>query len=324
MGKAPTAPPFDPTDVASFSYHGLDPLAPRYARGRKINQDCGCIVYPFGGDPEQALFAVLDGHGAKGDKAAEFAMEIMEDTLEQHPGLVGDEAAALTTAFVTADQTLATQKKMDPEYSGTTAVSVLMRRNRVWVANAGDSRCILATRISSPDSGEEEGAAASGIVAKALTTDQNPDTPGEQERIEKTGGFVSPPPKPGFSARVWSDPAMTQVGLAMARSIGDQAAKKVGVIADPEVKIFDLNSNDLFLILATDGVWEFISNQEAADIVWGVLQDGGGAAKATELLIDHASRRWKEEEDDYRDDITATVVTLPVFGRDAASASSAV
>lgn len=44
-------------------------------------------------------------------------------------------------------------------------------------------------------------------------------------RITKAGGFVSPPPEPGLSARVWLDAEFTQVGLAMARSIGDHAVK---------------------------------------------------------------------------------------------------
>lgn len=54
-------------------------------------------------------------------------------------------------------------------------------------------------------------------------------------RIEAAGGFVSPPPEPGLSSRVWLDAAMTQIGLAMARSIGDHAVKSIGVVAEPEV-----------------------------------------------------------------------------------------
>lgn len=46
---------------------------------------------------------------------------------------------------------------------------------------------------------------------------------------------MSPPPEPGLSSRVWLDAAMTQIGLAMARSIGDHAVKSIGVVAEPEV-----------------------------------------------------------------------------------------
>lgn len=81
---------------------------------------------------------------------------------------------------------------------------------------------------------------------------QNPDTPGERQRIEASGGFVSDPPGDGLSARVWLDKNMTRVGLAMARSIGDNAVKKVGVIAEPEVRKHIVTTEDEFLIMATD------------------------------------------------------------------------
>lgn len=61
---------------------------------------------------------------------------------------------------------------------------------------------------------------------------QNPDSPGERERIEAMGGFVSDPDEPGASARVWLDSTRTLVGLAMARSIGDLAVKRVSLVCE--------------------------------------------------------------------------------------------
>ena len=104
-----------------------------------------------------------------------------------------------------------------------------------------------------------------------LTKDQNPDSPEEQARIERMGGFVSPPPEPGLSARVWLDPEFRQIGLAMGRSIGDHALKDVGVIAEPVVTTYDVTPEDDFLVLATDGVWEFLSSQQAVAIVAACL-----------------------------------------------------
>ncbi|CAM9985015.1 unnamed protein product, partial [Hapterophycus canaliculatus] len=147
-------------------------------------------------------------------------------------------------------------------FSGTTAVSVLMRQDNLWVANAGDSRAVLA---------KENGA---DLKAVDLSVDQNPNSPKEQARIEAAGGFVSPPPEPGLSSRVWLDAAMTQIGLAMARSIGDHAVKSIGVVADPEVTTHTIEAGDKFIVLASDGVWEFISSQEAVDIVNVSLEEG--------------------------------------------------
>lgn len=74
---------------------------------------------------------------------------------------------------------------------------------------------------------------------------------------------------------------------------------------------------DEFLIVATDGVWEFISSAEAAAIVGRALDDGRGAREACAELIRAAVGLWKEHEGDYRDDVTAVVVRLDgLWGED--------
>ncbi len=100
------------------------------------------------------------------------------------------------------------------------------------------------------------------------------------------------------------------IGLAMARSIGDYAVKAVGVIPEPDVSEADITEHHKFMILASDGVWEFISSQEAVDIVAAKIHMG--ADVACETLIHEATERWAEEEGDYRDDITAMVLTFPL------------
>ena len=152
------------------------------------------------------------------------------------------------------------------------------------------------------------------LITIPLSVDQNPDSPGEQERILNKGGFVSPPPEQGLSARVWLDAEYTQIGLAMARSIGDHAVKDVGVTAEPVVTVHDVAEDDEFFILATDGVWEFIESEEAVSIVSKHLYCGdignNCASKACEALIEAAMAKWKEYEGHYRDDITAIIVRL--------------
>lgn len=76
---------------------------------------------------------------------------------------------------------------------------------------------------------------------------------------------MSPPPEPGLSSRVWLDAAMTQIGLAMARSIGDHAVKSIGVVAEPEVTTHTIEvcmSTDqrvMFLFFAHQGCYFLIS-----------------------------------------------------------------
>lgn len=191
-----------------------------------------------------------------------------------------------------------------------------LSHSQIDISNAGDSRAVLAKRSTQNEASENDTTTTiPNLTTVPLSVDQNPDSPGEKERILGAGGFVSPPPEPGLSARVWLDAENTQIGLAMARSIGDHAVKDVGVIAKPVVTVHDVQDEDEFIILATDGVWEFMESEDAVKIVSEHLycsadKDSNCASKACEALIKAAMAKWHEYEGDYRDDITAIVIRL--------------
>ena len=94
----------------------------------------------------------------------------------------------------------------------------------------------------------------------------------------------------------------------MTRSFGDSVGAAAGVICIPEIKEFDLKAEDKYIIIGSDGVWEFISNVDAAEIVYPfyIKNSAEGAADA---LVREAQRRWGEEED-IIDDITCIIVFL--------------
>ena len=69
-------------------------------------------------------------------------------------------------------------------------------------------------------------------------------------------------------ARVWLQDVQVP-GLAMSRSLGDYVAQSVGVSPDPEINIYDISIDDRFMVIASDGVWEFLSNENVAKIVMG-------------------------------------------------------
>lgn len=71
--------------------------------------------------------------------------------------------------------------------------------------------------------------------------------------------------------------------------------------------------NDRFLLFASDGVWEFITSQEAVTIINDNLSKG--PAHACQVLIENAAARWRDVEGDYRDDITAVVIRLPLWSQ---------
>ncbi|GAX13465.1 hypothetical protein FisN_36Lh019 [Fistulifera solaris] len=264
----------------------------------KINQDRGGVAYPYGNNRRIALFAVYDGHGQGGEFVSQFALHEVQRRLEKHPDFGTNDGKALTDVFLAVDEALKDEPLIEPWYSGTTACVALLTKNILTLANAGDSRAVMARKTAEGSSWD----------AVDLTIDQNPDLPEEMERITAQGGYVSPAPAPGLSARVWLDPHYTQIGLAMARSIGDHAVSEVGVIAEPVISTYEINAQDDFMILASDGVWEFITSADAVRIVGENLDRG--ATKACQALIEAAAAKWHEEEGEYRDDITAIVVKI--------------
>lgn len=307
--------------VSTFSCHGIEPIYNSYdedddddeeedavpTTAAKINQDRGGIAFPYGNCPKTALFTVFDGHGEGGELVSEYALTEIQTRLQKHPLFTKDIAEAFRQTFLTVDESLTHQTLIEPMYSGTTACAVLLKNDKLVISNVGDSRAVIGKRQP-----RGTDATASSYAAHELSVDQNPDSPGEQDRIERCGGYVSPPPEEGLSARVWLDRNCTQIGLAMSRSIGDHSVKPVGVISEPVVTTHTLcpQGTDEFLILASDGVWEFLSSNDAVQIVHKCFEgkNGGGASKGCQALIEAAAAKWHEHEGDYRDDITALVI----------------
>lgn len=306
--------PFPMSTVGTYSCHGIEPVYEHVEfetflrKGRnaapptaiaKINQDRGGIVFPYANRPQTALFAAYDGHGEGGELVSQFALHEIPKRLEAHEEFKkGNFETAFKDVFIDVNECLEGEPDIEPLYSGCTACVALVTDNEIYLSNAGDSRAVMASQV------------ATGHKAIDLTVDQNPDSPGEKERIEKAGGFVSPPPEEGLSARVWLDSKFSQIGLAMGRSIGDYAVKKVGVIAEPVVTKYTMMKEDEFMIIATDGVWEFLSSQDAVDIVSKGFKNGVCSSVACQHLIEAAAAQWHEHEGDYRDDITALVIKV--------------
>jgi len=330
--------PFPRDVVGTFSCHGVEPIyddenllsmghgsdsddgdhshAKKLTMAAKTNQDRGGVAFPYGNSTTTALFAVYDGHGQGGELVSQYSLHEVQRLLEKHPDFNGNIEKAMKETFLRVDSSLEDECLIEPMYAGTTACVALLRGKKLVLSNAGDSRAVLARKMEGGSRGNGTNNSNNNINNNNntifevidLTQDQNPDLPAEKERIERMGGYVSPPPEPGLSSRVWLDKEWSQIGLAMARSIGDHAVKPVGVIAEPVVTFHDLKENDSFLILATDGVWEFVSSSEAVQIIAKHLHRG--ATKACQVLIETAAAKWHDEEGDYRDDITALVVRL--------------
>jgi len=275
-------------EVVSISRAGQDPGL------KKQNQD-NCFAYDFYVTPDQSLFSALDGHGPNGHMVSGYVKQHLPELLVHHLKQEEDNIpAALTEGFLDVDEKLA-QSFVDCEFSGSTAVISLLKGKMLYTAWVGDSRGVLGRKTKN------------GMEGIDLTIDHKPSDPEEKKRIQSRNGrverLVDEGGEPIGPPRVWLQYAWIP-GLAMSRALGDKIAHTVGVISEPGISVLELYPADQFIILASDGVWEFIDSQQAVDIVSSHerLEDG------VKDLIDRSYARWIEEEDGVVDDITATVV----------------
>ena len=298
-------PVTDPQMHAGISSLSIKGLASVSNAGRspmtmcKPNQDRCWTVDSFASIPGQYFCGVADGHGVNGHDVSGLIKSQLPRILEQHLGMDGtNPKSALSKAYTTLNESICASAA-DTTLSGSTCVSVLLQGRDLYCANVGDSRAVMG---SLKPSGE--------WTATALSTDHKPDCPSEQKRIIAAGGRVGPYRGSQGEAlgphRVWLK-TKEFPGLAMSRSFGDKVAATVGVIAEPQVTHTAIGGTDKIVIIASDGVWEFLSNMEA---VWIVAMHylSGDAATAAEQLCAKAACRWREEEVETIDDITAIVL----------------
>lgn len=277
------------TDYYGVSKKGHAPYNPR-----KKNQDS--LVMANDPTTGSLVLCVLDGHGEHGDGVSQSFRDTLVTEMFNHPAWETDLKTATADAIAKCERNLLRNYRIDSEFSGTTLSMAIVRGNHVTGVNIGDSRVIL---------GKEENGR---MVAQDITYDHKPDSPKEKERILACGGRVfaveyddgidGPP-------RVWLG-HMDIPGLAMSRSLGDVVAHSAGVTSEPEFTEFELNpSKDKFLVVATDGLWEFVENQETVDMVEGQPLP----ADAVEFLVTEAATRWMHEEQ-VIDDTTIIVANL--------------
>ncbi|MES1912134.1 MAG: hypothetical protein MHM6MM_004461 [Cercozoa sp. M6MM] len=246
------------------------------------------------------FWAVSDGHGEFGHHVAKYIHDTLPALVHQNKHVRIDPTIALTQAIEKCAEMIR-RGPINTAFSGSTIVCALSHGSDIWVANVGDSRAILATHVTDELS----------CRVIDLSNDQKPCDPGEYDRIVASGGRVAPLPGPPDQdcgpMRVSESQWMRELdvpGLAMSRSIGDDVAANVGVIATPVVRHFNIDElNGYFLVLATDGVFEFLSSQEVADIVAANLFN---LEEAASKLVHKSVQCWQTEEE-VIDDITAVI-----------------
>ncbi|XP_025191459.1 probable protein phosphatase CG10417 isoform X2 [Melanaphis sacchari] len=241
---------------------------------REKQEDAHVCLVDF--DDDMSLFGVFDGHG--GAEVAQYAVEMLPSLIKNELFEKGDYEKALVKAFMDFDDSLIEipvlkrlrtlrlkngkteetdngdideKKLVETELagkdSGCTAVVALLVKNKLYVANAGDSRCVVSIDGK----------------AHAMSKDHKPKDKSELKRILAAGGRVS-------------NDGRINHGLNMSRALGDHMYKtnslfpntKQMITALPDVQTIDLKpDNGDFIVLACDGIWNSLCSQKAVDFI---------------------------------------------------------
>ena len=239
----------------------------------------------LGGSEGMWLWAVFDGHG--GHVVSEYSsghlVEFVAQELEDGECTIPD---ALVKAFKHLEDDILKAQRETGEDSGTCAVCVVVCGTEVHSAHVGDCRAIVASGITS------SGDMAAKLTSAELTHDHRGNYPGEKERIAEVGGKM-------IDGRV-------NGGLIPSRTLGDSSHKNLcpgAVIAEPTTGRYDLQRSDLYIVLASDGLWDDMTNDRAA----GVVRKSTKAQAAAEALSREVAKKYGGK---HMDDFTTLVIRL--------------
>ena len=286
-------------DILPFTHVGFDGEEPK-----ENNQDNYFIFRNFANHEDFIYMSVCDGHGVEGHFVSEFIKEVLpyylSENLKDKNILTETEEThqIITETFLVVNNMLVSNENINSLFSGSTCVSVIFTPERLIVPNIGDSRAVLAR--FDKNTGKYK--------AIELSRDHKPTEKDEAKRIYENDGRIQPFTEDGEFVgpqRVWIKEEEVP-GLAMTRSFGDRVAATVGVMSKPEIKEFDFDENDKYMIIASDGIWEFISSQECIDIIQKYYENND-LKSCCEYLYQESSKRWLKEEE-VIDDTTLILV----------------
>ncbi|XP_065868147.1 protein phosphatase 2C 51-like [Euphorbia lathyris] len=284
-GKDDSEKPDAPGGFTRICYGSVSVIGRRKEMEDAVRVELG---FTTRGDDNYDFFGVYDGHGGArvADACRERLHRVLEEEMAEGKGI--DWENVMETCFRKMDEEVVKDKMM-----GSTAVVAVVGKDEVVVANCGDSRAVICR----------------AGVAVPLSVDHKPERPDELERVEAAGGRIIN----------WNGHRVLGV-LATSRSIGDQYLKPF-VISKPEVTVCNRAENDEFLILASDGLWDVVSNEVACQIGRRCLSgkmrrksqqqvvSEARAAEAAAVLVELAIARGS------KDNISVIVVELNKFAK---------
>jgi len=233
--------------------------------------------------------AVYDGHGVKGKEASQLAKD------EIHKALVNDkknvnalkerkDAEKYFKKLFKTVQGKFKKRSSEFESSGTCVIAVLINEGHCFIINLGDSRAVIGSKQNNQK------------IAYQMSIDHKANREDEKNRIEASGGLVSSDKAgAGGPARVNSK-SEDGPGLAVSRSLGDLFGHTVGVSDEPEISYKDIDPDDKFVAIGSDGIWDVMNSAEVIGLIFEKLSENNTLQykeKIAETIVTECRNRWE-------------------------------
>lgn len=222
-------------------------------------EDFTLMISPFklsDNDKKHHLFAIFDGHG--GFRSAEISKRkypsILRQCLKDNPIKIEE---SLKRSFLFLDHEAYINQCT---LVGNTATIVYFANKMLYCANVGDSRCVVIT---------------GNKTIKQMSYDDNCYDPNERKRVEEKGG-------------TFTDNRLEGV-LAVTRAIGDFEFKEKGLISVPHVNKHMIDPSDLYCVIASDGVWDVLGNEDLINIMIESKTEKDFSSKIVEFALKNGS-----------------------------------
>lgn len=263
---------------------------------------------------------VFDGHGEDGAAVSSFLRRVLpvvvqtkiQNMMKQYKideitqDLLED---VLIDTFIITNNALCELPPglVETTYSGSAATGIIIfeYKSKIYLVstNTGDSRAVWAKRVI----GNKSGNGSFEIMNQS--NDHKPDRQDEEKRINDMGGKVT---RGRGVARVG--------GYALSRAFGDKVAHEDGLIVEPEIIVTELqNESEVLVILGSDGIWDFVSSEEAMDVFGKSISNNGkegtlseACDKASTEIVNMARLRWDAEYKSYVDDCTSLCIHIQI------------
>ena len=278
------------SEINNLATYGISFSCKKGLKSNPNNQDDFSIIF----EKKTLLISIFDGHGIHGSEISHYLHISLPNMILSHQKFPKELDLILSESFFNCNILLhqyCESRQISSEFSGSTCTIIIITGNMIISANVGDSRAIYED--------------SNGNIIE-LTANHKPNIPTENQRISISGGEVRLSPTETHP-RIFSK-GQHLPGISISRAFGDSLAQSIGVIVEPNIIKRKIESDDKFIVAGSDGIWEFMKDNDIIEIIHNEKHPAKSLAEASWT-------KWIENEVDAVDDITAIVVNLQDFNK---------